>query len=482
MAEVRQGNDFEVGLDDHVARIQENLELMEKKRLTFASPPSSHLERARSRGRDVALLKESRLFQNQLKQSAQESYNAFGSTLGAVRKHEQEAAAADKMQKMKAEEARLARIAAENEAKEKARVEQERRLAEEKEKKQLAEEARAKQAAADAEAQQQQEESKRAEKQLLAVQLAKRAYITSADDLIDRITQIQEHTETWGKQPANKRIKMDIKKAVGLRVGQIAASQEVVQRVSRQLIDALQQWGAANNRDLEVTALSSSSQKPEVMLAAYHFASRMVEQCEVQTISNASFAWPLAYVANNVFQVSPLAKEYFKGEIFKRCRYVIPYYVPKTADMSVSDWKKARGQLENESEDRFFKRMVGYLRLWFAVLVVSGDFDELWLWFARFLNNSPRHRIAPFVLMAALDIAAFDGLHVFKGLFSKLVDYIQTHYLPLLDQLVEKSADNIFGEVERVKLWLKTFHQGGLKVPAGKQIHSHQTDSINAGL
>jgi hypothetical protein len=118
--------------------------------------------------------------------------------------------------------------------------------------------------------------------------------------------------------------------------------------------------------------------------------------------------------------------------------------------------KQDGNQRRLETETEFLNRMSGLIRLFCKLLVRGGppfdkDLSFAWTWCADVANLSPRSNISSVLLRVYLDEAGDTMLKAYPGQFPKIIRYIQTRYLPLLEK---KTSDD---EIARFRLTLDTF-------------------------
>merc|ERR1712224_410572 len=144
-----------------------------------------------------------------------------------------------------------------------------------------------------------------------------------------------------------------------------------------------------------------------------------MDEAEISVKGNATGrqAWPLAYVAVQVFVTSPEVHELFRGMMFRACPYLIPDY----AGSEVSREGPLPGHRGEEAYADYLDRMVGYLRVWFAQLVISEDLGAVWCWFARTLNQPPSP-IAVTLIHSALELTANAAQARYRRQFEKLME------------------------------------------------------------
>merc|ERR1711865_131067 len=114
-------------------------------------------------------------------------------------------------------------------------------------------------------------------------------------------------------------------------------------------------------------------------------AYRIADEAEVGIKASPKAAWPVAYVATQIFNRFPVVEELFRGFMHTNCPYVVPDYAGCHAGRS----GPRPGQRSGETYGDFVDRMLGYHRLWLAISVIQDDLSVVWLWLARTLNTPP---------------------------------------------------------------------------------------------
>merc|ERR1712232_816562 len=128
----------------------------------------------------------------------------------------------------------------------------------------------------------------------------------------------------------------------------------------------------------------------------------------------------------------------------------------------------APGQKHGESPTSFVERMVGYARLWFAILVLRDDLAAAWRWLARTLNSPPAPVSVP-LLLTAFEMTGAAAQSRYSRQFAKLVTYAEREYLPSLEsvrsQLSSDKSDKLRADQARLGLWISNRLRSGVAPP-----------------
>jgi len=271
--------------------------------------------------------------------------------------------------------------------------------------------------------------------------------------------------------PAEKMFRNIVKRNVGTKVAQISANAKRI----RDCTSGLCSYVSQTLQDPDTTKCRF------VELAV---AYRLADECEVaiknQTTGRA--AWPVAYVAVQVFAKFTGIEELFCGYMHRAC----PYLAPDYAGSPPGRQAPCPGQRPEEPFGEYVDRMIGYQRLWLAVHVAQDDLGAVWLWFARTLNTAPSP-IAVSLLLSALEVAASAAQARYRRQFLKLVAYIDMEYMALIETLTQKvvgaAADRLRVSQSRLRLWLDSFRLSGqAPPPEGQSIVVAEEAELNPDI
>jgi len=284
--------------------------------------------------------------------------------------------------------------------------------------------------------------------------------------LLKKWNEAQEIVTQIKKNPNEKMFTTQTKKVINTRITQICANVKRIQECSIALCGLLE--------TTETNPLRKSFKD-------YMIAYRIADEAEVGIKSSTRAAWPVAYVAAQVFHKSPAVEELFRGFMHTSC----PYVVPDFAGCEPGHSATCPGQRETENYGDFVDRMVGYLRLWFAVAVVQDDLSTVWQWLARTLNAQPVPIAASF-LHCSLELAGAAAQRRYKKQFVKLVSVIELHFMPALDGLKARTrgeeADRLRASLSRLQVWLTSFKQHGAPQPDGQRIEAREESELNPDI
>ncbi|KAF4523214.1 hypothetical protein B566_EDAN011751 [Ephemera danica] len=125
--------------------------------------------------------------------------------------------------------------------------------------------------------------------------------------------------------------------------------------------------------ELSNARVAASAHPLGILFCTNLLAQRIVEQGEQTVSSKPESAFPIAAVTLALMAEFPLFKDLLFAHFFSHCPYLVPYYVPRTANMTDHQYYSAQGYWYNsegqvEAHDKFLKRMAGTATLYFAIL------------------------------------------------------------------------------------------------------------------
>merc|ERR1711972_1090037 len=166
------------------------------------------------------------------------------------------------------------------------------------------------------------------------------------------------------------------------------------------------------------------------------------DESEVGVKASHKAGWPVAYVAAQIFNKFSSVEELFQGFMHTNCPYLAPDYAGSQSGRS----GQCPGQRQQESYGGFVDRMIGYMRLWFAVAVIQEDLASAWQWMARTLNSQPTPIVSSF-LHCALETVGLAVQTRYKRQFVKLMSYLEREYMQEIQALRAKAS----GEIRQIK-------------------------------
>mmetsp|Transcript_27204 Transcript_27204/g.90464 ORF Transcript_27204/g.90464 Transcript_27204/m.90464 type:complete len:919 (+) Transcript_27204:75-2831(+) len=288
--------------------------------------------------------------------------------------------------------------------------------------------------------------------------------------IVSELLEVEVQVKLFKQDDSHKQFRLDAKKALNTRIGQVSATLKSIQECTLGLVSML-------------SPIMDGSEDAKKQFVEYIVAERFADEAEVGIMTQARSAWPKARVVTRIFARYPGIWRRFQGFIFKACPYVIPDFIGSQAGRQLI----APGQRPEEPHTRFPDRMVAYQRLWLAALVIQGDLGWVWQWLARALNEPEATPISAPLLYATLETAGADAQDRYGRQFVKLVDYIDQHYMPQLEALVARTkgeeADQLRASRSRLRLWLDSFRATGRAPrPAGRDVEVAQEAALNPDL
>ncbi|THU83116.1 hypothetical protein K435DRAFT_766084 [Dendrothele bispora CBS 962.96] len=322
----------------------------------------------------------------------------------------------EERKRKEAEEKRLA------EEKKKKEEEERKRREEEEERKRIQEEKETREREAREKAERLQAEAKN----------RKEAGLTTADEDWVEVRKNLNFIKTQGTKfvkarPDLKPIWGAARRQITPKVGQVTNDSESINRVSAELIRILR---PPNPHPREVyTALLSSLSKAFLL------------QAETEVTAEKKAVVPLAQVAFNCLDMLEGLPEVFFAKINQRIGgWGIPISLPDK-DFDGRPWTgnaeklKVSGRRDGETEAEYTDRVMGIMRLYFAVLKIKParqplkgmwQLPRVWTWFARFTGERRllETAVGAQVLYVALDVLGKDARAIWGFQFVKLLALI----------------------------------------------------------
>ncbi|KAI3431256.1 hypothetical protein D9Q98_004319 [Chlorella vulgaris] len=242
--------------------------------------------------------------------------------------------------------------------------------------------------------------------------------------------------------------KRAIDKFVTLNVQQISATLEQV-RLKAQALSAF-------------VAAQHGAQHTYALLT---LANKLVSQCEVQVTRLHSFAFPVAEVAVAVMAAHPSFVPLLVARLHQVCPLTVPkYHAYKSAPGQDEDaylrqlgyritTDEDTGRVTRETTDEFVGRQQGYVMLYAAVTQSDNPRNphglaNAWVLLARLLNALPANRVTATAVDAMLKVAGYRMHGVYRGQFTKLLQYIDQEFLPALGTSNDPDARAVYTRVQ----------------------------------
>eukprot|EP00397_Hematodinium_sp_SG-2012_P007377 GEMP01007422.1.p1 GENE.GEMP01007422.1~~GEMP01007422.1.p1 ORF type:complete len:548 (+),score=161.27 GEMP01007422.1:109-1752(+) len=282
---------------------------------------------------------------------------------------------------------------------------------------------------------------------------------------------VDEHVaalQAFLQDRSRKSERLQMQKALNIRIGQISAQRRTIETAVYEI-------------SLLFTQLQSGSNPELLACAEWKCADLLADSSlNIQAKSDAQDSWPVSHVCARLFAKYPSVYDLFRGIMYKSCRYLVPHYAEYCAD--AAQYCLSRGQKDGEDEEAFLKRMVGYMRLWFGIMVLRQDFTKLWQWWTRILNQKAR-RETPSLIVVALEISGESMQQRFGRQWKKLVGCIQHQFLPSAGELQKKQPALISAVIPRVEKWVADYNAGRrCPPPPGKDIQAVEESALRSDV
>ncbi|XP_013383665.1 nucleoporin GLE1 [Lingula anatina] len=280
-----------------------------------------------------------------------------------------------------------------------------------------------------------------------------------------------------GQDPRLKKFKFDLQKAVNLPVNAIS---KVNGAHLRDKLEKLCSLLAGQPVEVSNKMVKAAEHPAGINFCKDLLAKKILKQGDEQVSSNFESAFPIAMVAVGVWCMYPDFGDLLLAHFHIACPYLVPYYRPKEKGQSTEDYYKSLGYaVENgqcEKQDKFLRRMTGYMRLYAAMIVSPPPRGEQqphphgvekgWEWLCNVLNLDPRPDITATLLLNFLVVAGSALAEAYSKQFFKLLHLLCTEYLPKVKQVTLPGSG---GPVTRLEQFLqKCIKNGKIDPPEGK--------------
>lgn len=281
-----------------------------------------------------------------------------------------------------------------------------------------------------------------------------------------KLAKAENELSEFKKDASSKDFRMEVKKLINTRFGQISATWSRIQECTSALCGIL----------------SKHSQDPDIrqIYVAHAMAARLADDAEVSVRSQPRAAWSIAEVSCRIFDKSPAVQELFIGLMCRNCPHLC-------ADFSAQGQRDlAASKRPQEGFTEMVDRLVSYQRLWNVIFTTQGDLGVIWNWLARALNHSPSTATVA-MIHGTLDMVGADLQARYKKQFHKLIVYIDGRYMEEVTMLQSnvkgEEADRLRASHSRLSRWVQDFKVTGRAVPPeGRKIHARQESELNPNI
>lgn len=281
---------------------------------------------------------------------------------------------------------------------------------------------------------------------------------------------IIEQWEQWNKDcqsfisdAKNKTYMFSVRKAITIPINTISglSGSHVRDKLDRLLM-------FLSGQSVEVTGKRVSCRDHPLALTYSKgiIAQQFVSQGEGQIASQYTSAFPFAAAMLGLWANHPDIGLLILACFYKKCPYIVPYYPPREEKQSDMDYYKSLGYKYDEDiiekQDKFLKRMSGFMRLYAAVIqspLPPGckgphphGMEWGWRWLAHMLNLEPRQDITATLLFDFLEVAGHALQKTYGKQFQKMLHAL-CKYFPKIESVTPAGSA---GPVTRLKDFLRS--------------------------
>jgi len=255
------------------------------------------------------------------------------------------------------------------------------------------------------------------------------------------------------KDPSLKQFRSDISLFIRTQINSISNSdKEHLNSKTRMLYNLfIGQQVSYLNRVIQ-TSQHPNGQSYSMDLAAQTFVTvgtRLVN-------SVPAIAKSMATVINDIIIKNNLQqfRKYILGNLQERCPFLVPFYPRRSDFTSVTRKEDQSNEMKYkiacgynydsktkslESSEKYYARMRSMVLIYASILAQHEDKSLSWTWLVSFLSLTPEPVITSTILEAYLQEISKPMSRAFGRQYKKLIDFIKTDYMYMIEQVTEKS-------------------------------------------
>lgn len=307
-----------------------------------------------------------------------------------------------------------------------------------------------------------QEHNTQTEEHVIAESLAvEHESVTPASSVLEKycsrtnLKRLSEHQEflnsyrqsykQFADDPRLKQYRFDLKKAINIPINAISA---VNAKHLLDKYDRLHNLLAGKPVIAGETQIIATKHPQALAYCMDLVAEKLVFQGDLLISSNPEAAFNYAAILVALWNDFPDFGKLVLAHFYECCPYLVPWYVPRTADQSTEDYFKSQGYKYTdgvpEKQDKFLKRMTGIMRLYSAIFITKPKrgqnknphgLNEAWRWISSILNLEPRLDITATMIHVFLETVGFSMQMVYGKMFQKLMLFIKDKYMPMVEKI-----------------------------------------------
>lgn len=272
-----------------------------------------------------------------------------------------------------------------------------------------------------------------------------RANLIRVSELQQILGKYRQSYKQFAEDGSLKQYKFDLKKAVNIPINAISA---VSAKHLLDKYDRLHNLLAGRSVIVGDAQIAATKHPQAIAFCMDLVAEKLVLQGDLLISSNPEAAFNYAAVIVALWNDFPDFGRLVLAHFYEVCPYLVPLYVPRTADQTTEDYYKSQGYKYTdgvpEKQDKFLKRMTGIMRLYSAIFITKPKrgqnknphgINEAWRWIASVLNLEPRLDITATLIHVFLETVGFSMQAVYGKMFQKLMRFIREKYMPMVEKI-----------------------------------------------
>lgn len=276
-------------------------------------------------------------------------------------------------------------------------------------------------------------------------QYCSRANLKRLSELQDFLSNYRQSYKQFTEDAALKQYRFNLKKAVNIPVNAISAvnSKHLLDKYDR-----LHNLLVGKPVIVGETQITATKHPQAIAFCMDLVAEKLVLQGDLLISSNPEAAFNYAAVLVALWNDFPDFGKLVLAHFYEVCPYLVPWYVPRTADQTTEEYYKNQGYKYTdgvpEKQDKFLKRMTGIMRLYSAIFITKPKrgqnqnphgMAEAWRWIGSILNLEPRLDITATMIHVFLETVGFSMQTVYGKMFQKVMRFIREKYMPMIEKI-----------------------------------------------
>lgn len=308
------------------------------------------------------------------------------------------------------------------------------------------------------------------------IKRVRRQYISLVKNnkkLINNLNLIEKLTFT--NDPIKKIFRQNVIKVINTLINTISSTNAAHLTEKYNKLNALLSGKLVSVANIQVKI----NNKDALAFCMETLATKIINYAEEVICVKTESAYEIATIVVKLWGVHPQFGEILFAKIKQKCPLLVPFSCPiakyLTSEQKL-DHKSFGYKFDSsgniESHSKYLKRMIGIVRLYAAIIVISSKYKEpvigisqAWIFIAGTLNQCPVADITATILVEFLNIVGFTMNQLYGIQFIKLLKYINIYYMK---KIILVTPMGYGGPITRLNNYIsKSLFNGLIEEPKG---------------